>query len=418
MLRQVKNIYHLFCALLAALIFRYPASKLKVIGVTGTDGKTTVVHLIYEILKAAGKRVSMISSVKAEIGGKEYQTGFHVTTPNSWLLQRFLRKAVDRGAEYMVLETTSHALDQHRVFRIPFEIGILTNVTHEHLDYHKTYENYLNTKLKLLKRAKIAIVNREDESYEKSKVPFDSAQGRRRPKSKVQKKVITYGIKNGDVTSHNFKFTTPLIGDYNQYNCLAAIAAAKTLGVKDEIIKKAVLGFKGVVGRFEFINTGRDFQVVIDFAHTPNALEQVLKTLRSMVKGRLIHVFGCAGLRDKKKRPMMGKISAQYADIIILTEEDYRTEDVNKIIEQIAEGCNRKTKNQKPKTKNTYQKLKILRITDRQKAINQAIKLAGRGDLVLLTGKGHERSLCLGKREYLWSEHEAVKCALQALRKN
>ena len=411
MIRNVKNLYHLFCAFFAALIFRYPASNLKIIGVTGTDGKTTVSHLIYEILKQAGKRVSLVSSIKAEIGGKKYDTGFHVTTPNSWLLQKFLRKAVDRGIEYIILETTSHALDQHRVFGIPYEIGVLTNVTHEHLDYHQTYENYLKTKLKLLKRAKKAIVNREDESY------FEITKLRNNEIAK--KKIISYGIVRGDITSHNFRFTTPLAGEYNQSNCLAAIAVTKALGIKDEIIKKAILGFKGIVGRFEFISTDRDLKIIVDFAHTPNALENVLKTLRPIVEGKLIHVFGCAGLRDKSKRPIMGGISAKYADLIILTEEDCRTEDVNEIIKEIETGINKKIKNKKLKIKNTclpagtaYKKLKILKIPDRQKAINKAIKLAGRGDLVLLTGKGHERSLCRGKKECLWSEHEAVKQAL------
>lgn len=394
MIRNVKNIYHLFCAFLAALIFRYPASNLKIIGVTGTDGKTTVSHLIYEILKLAGKKVSLVSSVKAEIDGQEYETGFHVTTPNSWLLQKFLRKAVDRGMKYVVLETTSHALDQHRVFGIPFEIGVLTNITHEHLDYHQTYESYLNTKLKLLKRAKTAIVNREDRSFKSIS-----------NQQLTINNLVSYGIHKGDITSHNFKFNTPLPGEYNQSNCLAAITTAKALGVKDEIIKKATSGFKGVIGRFEFISTDRDFKVIVDFAHTPNALENILKTLRPTIKGKLIHVFGSAGLRDKDKRSMMGEISAQHADIIILTEEDCRTEDVNEIIEQIEIGIS-KTYNLEPRT---YKTLKIL---NRQAAINKAVTLAGKDDLVLLTGKGHEKSLCRGKKEYPWSEHKAVMRAL------
>jgi len=435
-IRRVKNIYHLFCAFLANLIFRYPASRLKAIGVTGTDGKTTVTHLIYEILKSAEKKVSIISSVKAEIEGKEYETGFHVTTPSSWLLQRFLRKAVDRGVEYVVLETTSHALDQHRVFGIAYEIGVLTNVTDEHLDYHQNYNQYLRTKLKLLERVRTAIVNREDKSYQAIRISGYQGIG--------GEKLITYGIEKGDVTSHNFKFTTPLAGEYNQYNCLAAIAAAKSLGIKDEIIKKAISGFKGIIGRFEFIPTSKDFKVVIDFAHTPNALKQILKTLRPMVKGKLIHVFGCAGLRDRKKRPMMGEISAKHADIIILTEEDYRTEDVNKIIQEIEKGVDKNPKfqisNSKSRCKNrgpmTLDESRVSRlrrrcstemsaqiqnskfqIPNRQKAINQAIKLARRDDLVLLTGKGHEKSLCRGKKEHSWSEHKAVKYALRVLRK-
>ena len=386
MTRRLKNTYHLISAFFANIFYRFPAKDLKVIGVTGTDGKTTTTHLIYEILKAAGKRVSMVSSVKAEIVGEEHETGFHVTTPNPWLLQKIVRRVVDRGGEYLVLEVTSHALDQYRVFGIPFEIAVLTNITHEHLDYHLTYESYLETKLKLLKRAKIAVINQEDESFKTINNQLLTISN-----------LITYGINKGDVTLPNFKFSTPLPGEYNQYNCLAAITVAKTLGIKDKTIKRAVSSFKGVIGRFELIETNRDFQVVVDFAHTANGLRSVLRTVKLMVKGKLIHVFGCAGLRDKKKRPIMGEISAQYADIIILTEEDYRTESVEKIMEEIEKGIRKNPK---------------FRVPNRQQAINKAISLAKKGDLVLLSGKGHEKSLCRGKKEYPWSEHEAVKKAL------
>lgn len=397
---------HLPLAVLATIFFKFPAKDLVIVGVTGTDGKTTVAHLIYEILKAAGERVSLVSSVKAEIGGRHYESGFHVTTPHPWLLQKFLRKAADKGDKYVVLEVTSHGLDQYRVFGIPFKVGVLTNVTHEHLDYHKSYKSYLAAKLKLLKRAEVAVVNREDESF-RSIINHQS--------SIIN--LITYGIKKGDITSHNFKFATPLPGDYNQYNCLAAIAAAKALGIKDQFIQTAVSEFKGVVGRFEPVETNREFKVVIDFAHTPNALENVLQAIRPMVKERLIHVFGSAGLRDKKKRPLMGEASSKYADIAILTEEDYRTEDVMKIIGEIERGITKKSK--APNIQNSKQatKLKVFKIADRQEAINKAIKLAKKGDLALLTGKGHERSLCRGKKEYPWSEHQAVKRALQDLNK-
>lgn len=426
--RKLKNCFHLFNAFLANIFYGFPAKDLKVIGVTGTDGKTTVVHLIDEILKAAEKRVAMISSVKVEIDDKECETGLHVTTPNPWSLQKFLKMAVDKGEEYLVLETTSHALDQHRVFDIPFKIAVLTNITHEHLDYHKTYESYLATKVKLLKRAKVAVVNREDESYKKikklaSRVPAGKQKSCLPAGTAKIKNIVRYGINQGDITSHNFKFTTPLPGEYNQYNCLAAIAAAKILGIKDEVIKQAVSGFKGVVGRFEFIPTGQDFEVSIDFAHTPNGLKNVLKTVRSQVRGRLIHVFGCAGLRDFKKRPVMGEISAKYADVIILTEEDYRTEDVNEIMDEIEKGVK---KNPKFKTvKQNKVRFTVLnrtpfwfRVSNRQEAINKAVRLAKKGDLVLLTGKGHEKSLCRGKKEYPWSEHEAVKKALRTYNKN
>lgn len=383
----IKNIYHLFVAVLATIFFRYPAKNLTVIGVTGTDGKTTTVTLIYEILKNSGKKTAMISSVGAKIGGKDYDLPFHVTTPSPWQLQRFLRMAVERGEEYLVLEVTSHGLDQNRVFGCNFKVGVITNVTHEHLDYHKTYENYLKAKAKLFRSVKWAILNRKDKSYEYLS-------------SKLQaSKIISYGLKTGDLTPAEFSFYTPLPGEYNQLNCLAAIGAARVLGINDENIRQSVAKFTGVLGRFEFIKTGREFKAIVDFAHTPNGFKVLLSTLRPQVHGRLIHVFGCASKRDTSKRPIMGRVAAEYDDVIILTEEDYREENIEKIMSEIESGIKKHGN--------------LFKIPNRQEAINKAISMAQAGDLVILTGKGHEKSLCRGKTEYPWSEHEAVKKALQ-----
>lgn len=408
MWQRIKNVYHGVSAFLAALFYGFPARQLTVIGVTGTDGKTTTTHLIHHILKTAGKKASLVSSIYAGIAGKKYDTGFHVTTPDSWKLQRFLRQAVDHGDRYLVLEVTSHGLDQNRVWGIPFTVGVLTNVTHEHLDYHKTYENYVKTKEKLLQRSKIAIVNVDDKSFQF----IDRSK---------QRNITTYGIKNAaQVTPKSFSFTSPLPGEYNRYNCLAAIAVCRALGTEDKMIKNALKTFPGVKGRFEYFETGKNFDVVIDFAHTPNAIEKVLSTLKPLVKGRLIHVFGSAGLRDFTKRPIMGENSARLADLIVLTEEDYRTEDVNEIIEQIALGC-RKGGAVEFAVNDYIQALKaktpaFFRIPNRQEAINFAIqKLVRKGDTLILTGKAHEQSLCRGTVEYPWSEHEAVRQALAKL---
>ncbi len=376
MWQSLKNIYHLAMAVVANLWFGFPSKKLTVIGVTGTDGKTTTVNLIYHILKTAGKQVSMISSVGAVINSKNYETGFHVTTPSSWKLQKFIKKAEG----YLVLEVTSHALDQYRVWGIDFAIGVLTNVTNEHLDYHKTWEQYVKVKSKLLKNAKIAIVNKDDNSYGViSNFQFP-----------ISNKLITYGLKN-------FSFKTKLMGEFNKYNILAAAAAAKTLGIKDQVIKKAIASFQLPIGRMEVVYNGA-FMVIIDFAHTPNALEQALSTVKKNVSGRLIHIFGSAGERDFQKRPEMGRVSSKYADIIILTAEDPRSESVDKIIEEIESGI---------------KKSGVLRVQNRQEAINTAIKMAKKGDVVLLTGKGHEQSMNYGRGEEPWSEHEAVKQALK-----
>lgn len=406
MWQEIKNWYHLVSAITAATWYGFPGSKLKVIGITGTDGKTTTTHLVHHILKSAGKKASLVSSVYAEIAGKTYDTGFHVTNPNEWMLQKFLRQSIEAGEEYMVLEVTSHGIDQYRIWGIDFEVGVLTNVTHEHLDYHKTYENYLKTKQKLLQLARVAVVNADDASY--SKLNISSF-----------KKTVSYGkSKSADVTPHEFSFVSPLPGEFNEYNCLAAIAACKQLGVGDSDIRKALKTFKGIKGRFEHIPTEFGFDVIIDFAHTPNAIEKVLSAIKPMVKHKLIHVFGSAAKRDYLKRPIMGEKSTKYADYIVLTEEDYRTENVHRIIDDIIQGAVKAgavEMKQADISKAMSSKVPVvLRIPDRREAIDFAIvQLAHKGDTVVLTGKAHETSLARGKVEFPWSEHEAVQKALK-----
>lgn len=393
-IKWLKNLKHLTGAIVATLVYRYPARNLKIIGVTGTDGKTTTVHLIYSILKLVGKRTAFVSSIEARIGEREIDTGFHVTTPNPWLLQRLLRQMVDEEVEYLVLEATSHGLDQHRLLGCNFQVGVITNITHEHLDYHKTFKKYLATKAKLFRGVKIAVLNRDDEHFNYLKQAAKKA------------KIVSYGIKKkADFTLENFKFKTKLPGEYNLYNCLAAIATAKALGTKDEIIRKAVAGFSGLPGRLERVDTKKDFQVFVDFAHTPNGLKNVLQALREEKKGRLIVVFGCAGERDKTKRPIMGEIASRLADLVVLTAEDPRTEDVNDIIEQIVVGC-KKAGGVEGKT--------YFRIPDRREAIKFALKkLAKKGDIIVICGKGHEKSMCFGKTEISWSDQKEVRLALK-----
>lgn len=391
MWQGLKNIYHLIIAVLANLWFKFPSKKLIVIGVTGTDGKTTTVSIIYHVLNTAG-RTSMISSVGAIINGKAYDIGFHVTTPSSWQIQKILKKAEKTGGEYMVVEVTSHALDQYRVWGIDFKVCALTNVTHEHLDYHKTYKNYVNTKAKLLKMAKKAfVVNGDDGSYSiLSRNKISDA------------KKITYGIKNNEeITPKSFPFKSKLLGEFNKYNVLAAVGVCKAIGISDKDIRKGIETFQAPIGREEIVYKG-NFTIMIDFAHTPNALEQILSSIRPKIKGKLIHVFGSAGERDYKKRPQMGNISSKYSDIIILTAEDPRLESVDKIMSEIEKGVDKA----KFDPKNCY------KIADRQEAINKAILLAKDGDFILLTGKAHEKSMNLGSGEQPWSEYEAVKKAL------
>lgn len=383
MIRIIKTIYHFLVAIFSLVRFGFPARRLIVIGVTGTDGKTTTTTLIYEILKKAGVGVSMISSVHAVIGGKSYDTGFHVTTPSAYWVQKYLAQAADYGDTHMVLEVTSHGLAQHRVFGIAFAVGVITNITHEHLDWHKTFEQYVKTKLSLLTRARIAVINRDDaESYNKA-IPLLR-----------RKTVFTYGIRReAKITPAIFPFNTSLPGTFNRYNCLAAIAATTALNISPKIIRNVIADFPGIPGRMEII-VKNPFLVIVDFAHTPNAIDKALRTAVGMTKNHLIHVFGSAGLRDVTKRPLMGRSSSKYADTIVLTEEDYRTEDVEKIMDEIQSGI-----------ENTS---KVHRYPDRAAAIRFALRLAKPGDTVIITGKGHEKSLCRGVREIPWSDQKQV----------
>lgn len=394
MIQAIKNFFHGYEARLANLFYGRPARKIFTIGVTGTDGKTTTTSLIFHILKIAGKNPAMLTSVGAQIGEKEYETGLHTTTPSAFSLQKYIKRVVEAKCNYLVLEVTSHALDQNRVRGIAFKIGVLTNITHEHLDYHKTYENYVSAKSKLFRISEVAVLNKDDKSY-----------ALMREKSK-NRKVYTYSLKGpADFTIKNIgiQFSAkdgPASGwEFNFENFLAAVAVAKILEIDDEKIKLALSTFKFPEGRQEIVYD-KDFKVIIDFAHTPNSFKRVLPALKKTSSGRLIHVFGSAGQRDASKRPLMGEISAEFSDVIILTSEDPRSEKIEDINQQIKIGM----KNFKGE---------LFEIPDRQYAIDFAIKMAKSGGTVVITGKGHEKSMNLGNGEISWSEHAAVERALK-----
>ena len=391
MFRSLKGLYHLIVAIAANIWFRFPSRSLTVIGVTGTDGKTTTTTLIYEILKAAKRRASMITSVHAVIGGKAYDTGFHVTTPTAWWVQRYLREAVDHGDTHMVLEVTSHALSQYRVFGVVFAVSAITNVTHEHLDWHKTFENYLRTKLTLLAQSKVAVINRDEADVYMSSMPY-----------LAKKRYITYGIRRDSmVNPKNHPCKTHLPGEFNRYNTLAALAVADVLDINKKVAIHAMKSFMGVTGRMEVV-AEKPFRVIVDFAHTPNALEQALSTVRKMTKKRLIHVFGSAGLRDHSKRPLMGEATSRYSDVIVLTEEDYRTENIDSINDEIMSGIE--------------EGKEVHRIPNRKDALVFALSKAKPGDIVIFTGKGHEKSLCRGLTEYPWSDQKEVRKFMKKIR--
>jgi len=404
---------------LAAAWYRFPSRRLRLIGVTGTDGKTTTVNLVRAILEAAGQRAGMVTSIKAIIGDEEMETGLHTTTPEALELQNLLARMVQAGCEYAVIEATSHGLAQYRLEACHFDVAAITNITHEHLDYHKSFQEYREAKARLFKTlaisarkpnlSKVSVLNLDDPSFDYLKeIPADKqiAYGLHRPADVTAEAIalLPTGTRfTAQTPVGSFPIHSSLVGEFNVYNLLAAIAVATSQEVSPGAIQEGLSRMSGVPGRMEKIDLGQPFQVIIDFAHTPNALRHALEIARFMTRGRLFVVFGCAGLRDRAKRPMMGEIAGQLADRVIITAEDPRTEDLNDIMEEIARGC---------KKAGREEDTEFWRIGDRTEAIQFAIDRAEPGDLVIITGKGHEKSMCFGTTEYPWSDHEAVREAL------
>jgi len=400
-IQQIKNIYHLAQAIAACVMYGFPGKKITIIGVTGTDGKTTTSSLIAHILKSSGKRVSSITTVSASVGEKRFDTGFHTTTPSPFAVQRFLRDAVRHGDEFFVLETTSHALDQYRVWGVPFAYGVITNITHEHLHYHKTFENYVSAKAKILKWSKIGILNRDDQSCE-----------RILQHASPKRKMVTFGsTEEVDYSIEEIRKNLGSLPRFNLYNYAASYAVCDLIGIPATQIFDAMRRYHLPPGRLEVVYSG-NFTVIVDFAHTPNSLQEALESLRpTYPKGRIIHIFGAAAFRDDTKRPLMGRASGTFSDIVILSEEDYRTEDPQKICHEIARGLEEKDFSpfQYELGKNPSSGKKYTTIIDRKKAIEYALSIARTHDVIVLTGKGHEQSLCRGKIEHPWNDAQAVR---------
>ena len=407
-------------ALISAQWEGYPSRQLRLIGVTGTDGKTTTSSLIAAMLRRAGRKVGLVTTVSAEIGDESVDTGFHTTTPDAPDLQRYLRRMVETGAEDAVLEVTSHGLAQERVAGCDFDLAVITNVTGDHLDYHQTFEHYLASKLRLFAELdgsfrkpgvpKGAVYNLDDPSAEPiAGLPVDRrlsyALERR---ADVSARAVRLRDNSAEFDAQTpcgtFEIKLPLPGWYNVANTLAAIGAGLSLEVPVTAIQDGIAGFTGVPGRFEIVSGSNQPEVVVDFAHTANSLSQLLAMARERCRRRVLVVFGCAGLRDRQKRPLMGEIAGRYADRIYLTAEDPRTESLDGILEEIAAGC---------RSKGRQEGVDFWRIPDRAAAIQQAIDDAEPEDLVLVTGKGHERSMCFGTVERPWSDHDAIRIALR-----
>ena len=414
-------------AYLAAAFYGHPARTLTMIGVTGTDGKTTTSNLIYQILLSAGLPSGIISTVNAVIGPDVVDTGLHVTTPPSTDIQRYLARMKDAGLTHVVLEVTSHGLAQQRVAACEFEIGVITNITHEHLDFHESYEAYRAAKASLLtglaqtqSKARqiqpLAVLNRDDQSYDYlhqvtpvRQVAYSLEPGREGVD--VWADDIHHRADGLHFIAHGPTFTapvyTPLMGRFNVSNCLAALCATVIgLGIDPLVACQGIANLRGVPGRMEQINMGQPYIAMVDFAHTPNALEQALSAVREMVEGRVIAVFGSAGLRDREKRRMMAEVSTRMADVSIFTAEDPRTESLDSILEEMAEGA---------RSQGGVEGETFLRIPDRGEAIRHAIRMAREGDLVVACGKGHEQSMCFGEVEYPWDDRVAMRAALAEL---
>jgi UDP-N-acetylmuramoyl-L-alanyl-D-glutamate--2,6-diaminopimelate ligase len=407
-------------AWLSAAWHGYPARRLVVIGVTGTDGKTTTTNLVHSILQAAGIPAGMISTVNAVIGRRTYDTGLHTTTPDAPDVQRYLAEMVQAGLTHVVLETTSHGLAQHRVAACEYDVAVLTNITREHLDYHKTFEAYRAAKARLFEALsaatrkpgvpKISVLNADDPSFEDfSRIPADVH--------------LSYSLKApADITAQDvvyraggtlaFRAVTPvgvipmetaLLGAFNISNILAAVAVGVGLGLPVAAIQEGVRALRAIPGRMERIEAGQDFLAIVDFAHTPHALERALEAARRLAPGRIIAVFGAAGRRDTGKRPLMGAVAARLAERVILTAEDPRTESLDNILAALAAGCEGEGK---------VEGRDYWRIPDRGEAITFAVEIARPGDVVIVCGKGHEQSMAFGTTEYPWDDRVALRAAL------
>jgi UDP-N-acetylmuramoyl-L-alanyl-D-glutamate--2,6-diaminopimelate ligase len=413
-------------ACLSAGFYGFPARQLTVIGVTGTDGKTTTSNLIYQILQQAGLRAGMISTVNAVIGDEILDTGFHVTTPDAPQIQQLLSRMVSQGISHVILEATSHGLAQRRVACCEFDIGLITNVSHEHLDFHGSFESYraakgllfeslAKTPYKAFDPQRAAVLNRDDPSYNYlsgitriSLLSYGLEAGADIRGLNVHSdgEGLQFSVEGRDLDGEQFRFSVKcsLIGQFNLYNCLAAIALARgVMKIETESIAQALSALKPIPGRMERIERGQDFSAFVDFAHTPNALRGVLQACKALTEKKVIAVIGSAGERDRLKRRMMAEVSAGYADLTVLTAEDPRRESLAEILSEMADGA-RQFGGVEGKT--------FWRIPDRRDALRFAVSQAGAGDLVIACGKGHEQSMCFGEVEYPWDDRVALHSAI------
>ncbi len=408
-------------ALVSSTFYGHPSRDMVVVGVTGTDGKTTTTTMIHQVLLSAGRRAGSMSTVDIRLGDTVDPNDSRQTTPEALEIQQQLARMRDSGLKYAVIETSSHGLAQQRVVGLDYDVAVFTNIAHEHLDFHKTIEAYREAKAQLIDLTaagarkdieKTAVLNQDDPSY---------AYLVKRPIARQ----ISYGIQlDADLKANRVEATpdglrveasTPLgplslrlklSGRWNAANALAAAAAGVAIGLTLDEIRQGLESYSGVSGRMERVDLGQPFAVIIDYAHTPQSLEKVLRELRPITRGKLIAVFGSAGDRDREKRPWMGEIAARLSDYAVFTNEDPREEDAMAILSEIAAGAEEVgwTEGQQ-----------YVRIDDRRQGIAHAVRKAGSGDTILLAGKGHERSILIGRGKEPWDERAAAEAAIRGL---
>jgi UDP-N-acetylmuramoyl-L-alanyl-D-glutamate--2,6-diaminopimelate ligase len=413
---------------LSAAFYGYPTRSMNIIGVTGTDGKTTATNLIEAILAAAGKQTGLMSTVDFKIRGERRPNNSRFTTLEAPSVQEMLKRMQNAGVEVAVVETTSSGLELQRVFGVDYDIAVVTNITSEHLEVHGTLERYRRAKAMLFEAVDPTSVKRSASGtpYPRACVlnADDSSFSYLQPFCKAP--ILSYGIQRAaDIQAENIelgpagsrfqvrlpdgvrlKVETPLVAEFNVSNCLAAIAVGYLEGVPSDVMAEALAGFTGVPGRMERVDSGQTFTVIVDYAHTAESLAKVLGVLRPVTAGRLIAVFGSAGDRDRVKRPHMGAVAARMADFSVITDEDPREEDAASILREIAEGACQV---------GATEGRDFVMIVGRREAIATAFRRARPGDTVLLAGKGHEQSIIIGREKLPWDDRQVAREELAAL---
>lgn len=417
--RSIEPYGHLAEAVLVNALNGFPSRGFKVIGVTGTNGKTTTSFMIHRMLYESGYNVGLMSTVAYGAGNDIQPQMHHMTNVSVPEMMKRLKWMRRKGVEWLVLETTSHALAQHRVWGVPYSVAVMTNITHEHLAYHRTFERYVAAKAMLFKQAdrnrkglRTGIVNAEDPSA----AVFESAISH----------PLTYGVKKGDVRAREVKLRPDGVsykavvegstydirchmpGSFNVYNSLAAVSVGHVLGLSKPQIEQGIAALEGVEGRMTRVDEGQDFTVIVDYAHSPDSFEKLFKDIRPLARRKLIVLFGSLGGGDVDKRSLQGALAGQYADEVIVTEEDDRQEDGERIMRQIAEGAEKSGKRRDQD---------LFLVHDRTSAISLAFERAGKDDVVLLLGKGHEKTIERADGEHPWDETAVARKLLKRIKR-